>query len=93
MSTALKNVAFKMDSTTLDSASEVLKENGYSLSRGVTLFLKSIALKKSVDLPTEEELEKEAIFYQLQAEIKNSIDSYERGEGKSLEEVRARLGL
>ena len=91
--TSLKSVAFKMDSSTLDSASEVLKKNGYSLTKGLTLFLKNTAITQTVDLPSEEELEKEAIFNQLQAEIKEGIDSYERGEGKSLAEVRNKLGV
>lgn len=93
MSTALKNVAFKMDSTTLDSASEVLKENGYSLSRGVTLFLKSIALKKSVDLPTEEELENEFLFMQLKSEVDQRVSDVQNGKYYSDSDLVERYGL
>lgn len=55
--------------------------------------MKNIVATGEINLLSEEELEKEAIFYQLQAEIKEGIDSYERGEGKSLAEVRAKLGV
>ena len=89
----LKSVAFKMDSDILDTASAVFKENGYSLTRGLRVFLKSVALTKSVDLPDEEDLEKEFIFRQLQSEIKEGIEAYERGECISLEKVRSELGL
>lgn len=93
MSTALKNVAFKMDSTTLDSASEVLKENGYSLSRGVTLFLKSVALTKSVDLPTEEELENEFLFMQLKSEVGQRVAEVQSGKYYSDSDLVERYGL
>ena len=93
MSTALKNVAFKMDSTTLDSANEVLKENGYSLSRGVTLFLKSVALTKSVDLPTEEELENEFLFMQLKSEVGQRVAEVQSGKYYSDSDLVERYGL
>ena len=93
MSTALKNVAFKMDSTTLDSASEVLKENGYSLSKGVTLFLKSVALTKSVDLPTEEELENEFLFMQLKNEVGQRVAEVQSGKYYSDSDLVERYGL
>ena len=93
MSTALKNVAFKMDSTTLDSASEVLKENGYSLSKGVTLFLKSVALTKSVDLPTEEELENEFLFMQLKSEVGQRVAEVQSGKYYSDSDLVERYGL
>ena len=45
-------------------------------------------------LMSEEELEKEMLFKQLQTEIKQSIDDYEAGVNTySAEEVRKRLGL
>ena len=65
MTTALKNVAFKMDSDTLDLASEVIKENGYNLNKVMRLYLKNVAITKKIDLPTEEELDNEFLFMQL----------------------------
>jgi hypothetical protein len=44
-------------------------------------------------LNKEEELEKERIFLDLQKEIREGIEAYERGECISLEEARKELGL
>lgn len=90
---AIKNVSFKADAAIVDLASEVFKENGYNLSKGLSLFLKNVAVKQEVSLDSEEELEKERIFLELQKEIRAGIDAYERGECIPLEEVRASLGL
>lgn len=76
---SLKSVAFKMDSDTLDSASKVLKENGYSLAKGMTLFLKTVALTKSVDLPSEEELENQYLFQQLKSEVSQRVAEVQSG--------------
>lgn len=90
----MKGVTFKMDAETLDAASKVLKENGYSLTKGMTTFLTSVAITKTVDLPDVEELENEALFKALQKEIRQSVDRYEEGNhGHSIEEARERLGL
>ena len=50
-----------------------------------------MALTGEVDLPTKEELEKEKLFKQLQAEVQQAYKDIEDGEGISLEEVRARF--
>ena len=90
---AIKNVSFKADAEIVDLATKVCKENGYDLSKGLSLFLKNVAIKKELILESEEELEKEKIFLELQKEIRSGLEAYERGEGTPLEEVRARLGL
>ena len=90
---AIKNVTFKADAEIVDLATKVFKENGYDLSKGLSLFLKNVAIKKELILESEEELEKEIIFLELQKEIRSGLEAYERGEGTPLEEVRARLGL
>ena len=66
---ATKGITFKMDSEILDIASSVLREHGYSLSKGMTLFLKNVALTKSVDLPNEKEIDNELLFMKLKEEV------------------------
>lgn len=88
-----KMVNFPADRDLADSARQIMKEKNLSQTEVFNLFLKNIVATGEINLLSEEELEKEAIFYQLQAEIKEGIDSYERGEGKSLAEVRAKLGV
>ncbi|WP_165211910.1 antitoxin [Streptococcus tangpeifui] len=92
-SASLKSVAFKMDSDTLDSASKVLKENGYSLAKGMTLFLKNVALTKSVDLPDEEELENEFLFMQLKNEINQRVSDVQSGDYYTDTDLVERYGL
>lgn len=89
----LKGVTFKMDSDTLDSASLVLKENGYSLTKGMTLFLKNIAVTKSVDLPSEEELDNKFLFMKLKDEINQRVSNVQAGEYYTDEDLVERYGL
>lgn len=89
----IKMVNFPADRNLADSARQIMKEKNLSQTEVFNLFLKNIVATGEINLLSEEELEKEAIFHQLQAEIKAGIDSYERGEGKSLAEVRAKLGV
>lgn len=86
-------VNFPADRTLADKAKAILEKQNKTQTEVFNLFLKNIVVTEKIDLLTEEELEKEAIFHQLQAEIREGIDSYERGEGKSLAEVRAKLGV
>lgn len=65
-----------------------------TLSHALRLFLQNVVVTNEIDLLSEEELEKEMLFRQLQTEIKQSIDDYEAGVNTySAEEVRKRLGL
>lgn len=89
----LKSVAFKMDSDTLDSASKVLKANGYSLAKGMTLFLKNVAITKSVDLPDEEELENEFLFMQLKNEVNQRVADVQSGNYYTDKDLVERYGL
>lgn len=64
------------------------------MSHALRLFLQNVVVTNEIDLLSEEELEKEMLFKQLQTEIKQSIDDYEAGVNTySAEEVRKRLGL
>ncbi|HEM2792353.1 TPA: antitoxin [Streptococcus suis] len=93
MGTTLKNIAFKMDSETVDAASAVFKANGYSLAKGMTLFLKQVALTKTVDLPSEEEIENELLFMQLKEEVRQRVADVEAGNYYSDADLVARYEL
>ncbi|HEM3538426.1 TPA: antitoxin [Streptococcus suis] len=93
MTTALKNVAFKMDSDTLDLASEVIKENGYNLNKVMRLYLKNVAITKKIDLPTEEELDNEFLFVQLKSEVKQRVSDVQNGKYYSDSDLVERYGL
>ena len=76
---ALRNVSFKTEPDIVDEATKVFKKKGYSLSKGLSLFLKTVAVEEDVNLPSADELEKEMLFKKLQAEINQSVADMEKG--------------
>lgn len=76
---ALRNVSFKTEPDIVDEATKVFRKKGYSLSKGLSLFLKTVAVEEDVNLPSADELEKEMLFKKLQAEINQSILDIEQG--------------
>lgn len=90
MGTTLKNIAFKMDSETVDAASAVFKANGYSLAKGMTLFLKQVAVTKTVDLPSDE---KERLFMQLKEEIRQRVSDVQSGNYYTDDDLKIQYNL
>ncbi|HGA2643028.1 TPA: hypothetical protein ACGUPX_002319, partial [Streptococcus agalactiae] len=64
-----------------------------TLSSALRLFLQNVVVTNEVDLLTEEELEKEKLFKQFQAEINKNIEDVRQGKFYTSEEVRSELGL
>ncbi len=95
MVTVEKNraVTFQANKELVSEAMAILNEKNLTLSSALRLFLQNVVVTNEVDLLSEEELEREQLFKQLQSEIKQSIDDYEAGKGISLEEARAHFGL
>lgn len=90
---ALRNVSFKTEPEIVDEATKVFKKKGYSLSNGLRLFLKTVALEEDVNLPSADELEKEMLFKKLQAEINQSVADMENGIYFTEEDLVKRYGL
>lgn len=86
-------VNFKTNSELLEKAKEVFTSNNLDLTAGFNLFLKNVVAKNEVPLLTEEELEQEQLFSQLQAEILANQEAIEAGHGVTLESVRAKFGI
>lgn len=87
-------VTFQANKELVSEAKEVLNKKNLTLSHALRLFLQNVVVTNEIDLLTEEELEKERLFKQLQGEMKQAIDDYEAGVNTySAEEVRKRLGL
>lgn len=84
MSTAIKDKAYQLrvNHVLFEQAKEVLEENHYSVASTLTLFLKNVVETGQVPLLTEEELEKERLFKELQAEVHDSIARYQAGQFK-----------
>lgn len=86
---AKKNVAFKIDEEILDSASAILKENGYSLAKGLRAFLTYTAVTKTVTLPDENEL----LFIQLRQEVNQRVSDVQAGKYHTDDDLVERYGL
>lgn len=71
----------------------VLNKKNLTLSSALRLFLQNVVVTNEVDLLTEEELEKEKLFKQFQAEINKNIEDVRQGKFYTSEEVRVELGL
>lgn len=90
---ALRNVSFKTEPDIVDEATKVFRKKGYSLSKGLSLFLKTVAVEEDVNLPSADELEKEMLFKKLQAEINQSVADMEKGIYFTEEDLVKRYGL
>ena len=88
-----KIVTFQANRELVNDAMEVLKEKNLSLSSALRLFLKNVAVTNEVDLLSEEELEKEYLFRQLQAKVQESYAKIEAGNYLTDEDVVTRYGL
>ncbi|MFR2742548.1 MAG: hypothetical protein ACLTA0_08820, partial [Streptococcus agalactiae] len=77
----------------VSEAMTVLNKKNLTLSSALRLFLQNVVVTNEVDLLTEEELEKEKLFKQFQAEINKNIEDVRQGKFYTSEEVRSELGL
>ncbi|MDY3041475.1 MULTISPECIES: XRE family transcriptional regulator [Streptococcus] len=95
MVTAEKNraVTFQANKELVSEAMTVLNKKNLTLSSALRLFLQNVVVTNEVDLLTEEELEKEKLFKQFQAEINKNIEDVRQGKFYTSEEVRTELGL
>lgn len=88
-----KMVNFPADRSLADSAKQIMKEQNLSQTEVFNLFLKNIVVTGRINLLSEEELEKERLFYELQEEIQESISNYEAGHYITEDELRTSFGL
>ncbi|HFH9587768.1 TPA: hypothetical protein ACGOFR_000484, partial [Streptococcus pyogenes] len=86
-------VTFQANKELVSEAMTVLNKKNLTLSSALRLFLQNVVVTNEVDLLTEEELEKEKLFKQFQAEINKNIEDVRQGKFYTSEEVRAGLGL
>ncbi|EPW95350.1 MULTISPECIES: hypothetical protein [Streptococcus] len=95
MVTVEKNraVTFQANKELVSEAMTVLNKKNLTLSSALRLFLQNVVVTNEVDLLTEEELEKEKLFKQFQAEINKNIEDVRQGKFYTSEEVRSELGL
>lgn len=67
-----KIVNFRSKPSLVEEAKEVIEGQSLTMAKALQLFLKNVVATKRINLLTEEELEKEKLFLELQQEIKKT---------------------
>lgn len=88
-----RSVTFQANKELVSEAMEVLNRKNLTLSYALRLFLKNIVVTNEIDLLSEEELEKEKLFKELQAEVQQSYAEFEAGHFYTDEDLVKRYGL
>ena len=94
MTTSLaKQYNFKINEVTMEQARSIIREKGMTMTEAISLFVEQIVLEQDLPIKTAEELHREQLIEELQAQSERALREYEAGEGASLDNVRARYGL
>ena len=94
MTTSLaKQYNFKINEVAMEQARAIIKEKGMTMTDAITLFIEQIVLEQDLPIKTAEDLHREQLIEELQAQSERALREYEAGEGISLDSMRARYGL
>ena len=72
---------------------EVLSRKGNDNDRWLFLYCGAIVLEQDLPIKTAEDLHREQLIEELQAQSERALREYEAGEGTSLDDMRVRYGL
>ena len=94
MTTSLaKQYNFKINEVTMEQARSIVKEKGMTMTEAISLFVEQIVLEQDLPIKTAEDLHREQLIKELQAQSERALREYEAGEGTSLNNMRVRYGL
>ena len=94
MTTSLaKQYNFKLNEATMEQARSIIKEKGMTMTDAISLFVEQIVLEQDLPIKTAEDLHREQLIEELQAQSERALREYEAGEGTSLDDMRVRYGL
>ena len=94
MTTSLaKQYNFKINEVTMEQARAIIKEKGMTMTDAITLFIEQIVLEQDLPIKTAEDLHREQLIEELQAQSERALREYEAGKGTSLDDMRLRYGL
>lgn len=88
-----RDFKFLTNKELLEQAKINSKKQGTTLLKALDLFVKQVAITEEINLMSEEELEKERLFRQLQTEVNESIAEYKTGKYYTEEDLNERYGL
>ena len=91
--TLSKQYNFKLNEATMEQARNIIKEKGMTMTDAISLFVEQIVLEQDLPIKTAEDLHREQLIKELQAQSKRALRGYEAGEGTSLSNMRVRYGL
>ena len=88
-----KRYNFKINETAMEQARAIIKEKGMTMTDAISLFVEQIVLEQDFPIKTAEDLHREQLIEELQAQSERALREYEAGEGTSLDNMRVRYGL
>lgn len=89
----VKQYNFKINELEMEQARAIIKEKGMTMTDAITLFIEQIVLEQDLPIKTAEDLHREQLIEELQAQSERALREYEAGKGTSLDNMRARYGL
>lgn len=94
MTTSLvKQYNFKINELAMEQARAIIKEKGMTMTDAITLFIEQIVLEQDLPIKTAEDLHREQLIEELQAQSERALREYESEKGTSLDSMRTRYGL
>ena len=91
--TLSKQYNFKLNEATMEQARKIIKEKGMTMTDAISLFVEQIVLEQDLPIKTAEDLHREQLIEELQAQSECDLREYEAGEGTSLDNMRVRYCL
>ena len=91
--TLSKQYNFKLNEATMEQARNIIKEKGMTMTDAISLFVEQIVLEQDLPIKTAEDLHREQLIEELQAQSERALREYEAGKGTSLDDMRVRYGL
>lgn len=91
--TLSKQYNFKLNEATMEQARKIIKEKGMTMTDAISLFVEQIVLEQDLPIKTAEDLHREQLIEELQAQSGRALREYEADEGTSLDDMRVRYGL
>ena len=94
MTTSLaKQYNFKINEVTMEQARSIVKEKGMTMTEAISLFVEQIVLEQDLPIKTAEDLHREQLIEELQAQSERALSEYKVGRGISLDDMRSHYGL
>ena len=94
MTTSLtKQYNFKINESSMEQARAIIREKGMTMTDAISLFIEQIVLEQDLPIKTAEDLHRERLIQELQAQSERALREYESGQGTSLDDMRLRYDL